>query len=216
MMVEETRKASSRAGRPSSKASTRERLIQVGTEVLSERGFSSTGIDEILLRARAPKGVFYYYFASKQEFGLAVIANYEQVWDQRLERIFSNPQASPLQRLRNYIEEGMHGMEKYSFKRGCLIGNLGQELGSLNDAFRQRIELVFINWALCIKTCLDEAIAMGEVRDDLDTTEIARYFWTGWEGAILQCKLARSVRPLEDFSRILFKYILGKGNANVQ
>ena len=196
--------------------STRARIIQVGTEVFSEKGFNSTGIEEILLRAKAPKGVFYHHFKSKEEFGLEVISNYEQLWKLRLDRIFSDKECGPLQRLRNYIEEGMRGMEKYNFKRGCLVGNLGQELGTLNNAFRQRIELVFRHWSSYVEACLDEAMAQNEISALLDSKKVARYFWTGWEGAILQCKLVRTVQPLEDFSHVLFEYILHKEGADVQ
>ena len=201
--------------RTSKAGSTRNRLIQVGTEILSERGFNSVGIDEILLRAKAPKGVFYYYFQSKEEFGLAVVEHYELLWEQRLDRIFDSTEESPLQRIRNYIEEGMHGMEKYDFKRGCLIGNLGQELGGLNHAFRQRIQLVFNKWIQRIKECLDEAMEKAEIPAYLDTQTLARYFWTGWEGAILQCKLVRTVGPLEDFQSVLFSHVLSEKKAHV-
>lgn len=214
-MAEEKIKPGKRAVRSAVAAPARARMIQVGTEVLSEKGFNDTGIDEILQRANAPKGSFYYYFTNKQEFGLVVIANYESAWDKRLSRIFSDVSSSPLQRIKNYIEEGMHGMEKYGFKRGCLIGNMGQELGGLNDAFRNRICVVFKGWNLYIQKCLDEAITLGEIRSDLNTTEIARYFWTAWEGAILQCKLHRSVEPIKDFSSILFTYILVQRGTNV-
>lgn len=214
-MEETTIKPGKRAVRSAATAPTRERMIQVGTEVLSEKGFNSTGIDEILKRANAPKGSFYYYFESKQEFALAVIANYESAWDKRLIRIFAAGNASPLQRIKNYIEEGMRGMEKHQFKRGCLIGNLGQELGGLNDVFRDRIAMVFATWNSYIQKCLDEAVTTGEIRSDLDTAAIARYFWTAWEGAILQCKLHRSVQPIEDFDSVLFKHVLTKGGANV-
>jgi TetR/AcrR family transcriptional repressor of nem operon len=191
-------------------------MIQVGTEVLAEKGFSSVGIEEILQRASAPKGSFYYYFASKQEFGLAVIAHYDQIWEQRLYRILGDEHTAPLERIRNYIEEGMHGMEKYSYRRGCLIGNIGQELGGLNEPFRSRIEQVFANWTRHIKVCLDAAIAQGEIDEGLDTGQVARYFWGAWEGAILQCKLVRSVRPLQDFADLLFHIVLRKRQQNVQ
>jgi TetR/AcrR family transcriptional repressor of nem operon len=62
---------------PKAKASarndTRTRLLTIGTEVLSQKGFASTGVEEILSVAGVPKGSFYYYFESKAAFGLAVI-----------------------------------------------------------------------------------------------------------------------------------------------
>ena len=49
-----------RRGRPPRQredlADTRELLLRAGLEVLTEKGFSATGIDEILGRAGVPKG----------------------------------------------------------------------------------------------------------------------------------------------------------------
>lgn len=43
----------------------RELLMRAGLEVLTEKGFSATGIEEILSRVGVPKGSFYHYFDSK-------------------------------------------------------------------------------------------------------------------------------------------------------
>ena len=52
---------------------TRDDIIRVGLEILGEKGFNSCGIDAVLKSAKIPKGSFYYYFPSKEEFGLAVL-----------------------------------------------------------------------------------------------------------------------------------------------
>ena len=52
---------------------TRQSLIQVGTDVIGSHGFNPTGLNTVLKTAGVPKGSFYYYFASKEEFGLAII-----------------------------------------------------------------------------------------------------------------------------------------------
>ena len=40
-------------------------LVWCGTELLTERGFQITGIDEVLKRVGIPKGLFYHFFKSK-------------------------------------------------------------------------------------------------------------------------------------------------------
>jgi TetR/AcrR family transcriptional repressor of nem operon len=187
---------------------TRNRLIQIGTEILSEKGFGATGLDEVLRLAKVPKGSFYYYFESKADFGLAVIDNYAFLWEQKLTRLLRDPNVKPLQRVKNYIAEGMRGLEKYSFRRGCLAGNMAQELAALDDAFRTRIQRVFIDWARFLHDCLDEAKMAGELSRDADTMKLAKFFWLAWEGAILQAKLDRSIKPLEQFRDILFSCVL--------
>ncbi|MBL4666450.1 MAG: TetR/AcrR family transcriptional regulator, partial [Sneathiella sp.] len=46
---------------------TKDQLIRQGTAVFTEKGFSSTGLVEILKEINIPKGSFYHYFSSKDE-----------------------------------------------------------------------------------------------------------------------------------------------------
>jgi TetR/AcrR family transcriptional repressor of nem operon len=187
---------------------TRARLVHVGTEILSEKGFTSTGLEEILEKAEVPKGSFYHYFGSKAKFGFAVIDNYEYLWAQKLTRLLRDPSVPPLVRIDNYISEGVRGLEKYAFRRGCLIGNMGQEMAALDEEFRFRILKVFASWADYLGDCLAEAKERADLPADFDVSEAARFFWFAWEGAVLQAKLERSVAPIERFRRVMFKYVL--------
>jgi TetR/AcrR family transcriptional repressor of nem operon len=190
------------------RAETRSRLVRIGTEILSEKGFDTTAIDEVLRRAEVPKGSFYHYFESKAAFGLATIDNYAYLWEQKLTRLLRDPNVRPLQRIRNYIAEAERGLEKYNFRRGCLVGNMGQELAALDDVFRQRILDVLNSWADFLVDCLKEAQEAGEIAADLNVRQVASFFWFAWEGAILKAKLERLVTPLEQFRDIMFKRIL--------
>ena len=125
---------------------TRLAIIWCGTELLTERGFQITGIEEILSIVGVPKGSFYYYFKSKREFGVAVVDNYVEFYAQKMALLFDNPERTPLQRLQDFVDDGKVGLAKYDFKRGCLIGNMGQELAALNDEFRERLEQVMQSW----------------------------------------------------------------------
>ncbi len=192
---------------------TRARLVSVGTEILSEKGFGSTGVEEILGKAGVPRGSFYYYFESKAQFGLAVIDNYENLWAQKLTRLLRDPMTPPLERISNYITEGVRGLEKYTFRRGCLIGNMGQEMASLDDVFRARILDVFQSWADYVADCLTQARDRGELSAALDVPTLSKFFWFAWEGAILQAKLERSTAPIEQFRAVMFENILKRDHA---
>jgi TetR/AcrR family transcriptional repressor of nem operon len=194
--------------RISCRSETRDRLIQIGTEILSEKGFDATGLDEVLRRASVPKGSFYHFFESKADFGLAVLDHYAFLWDQKLKRLLRDPKIAPLKRVNNYIDEGVRGLKKYSYRRGCLVGNLAQELPVLDDVFRIRIQRVFASWERLLRECLDDAKRVGELSPDADSAHLANFFWMAWEGAILQAKLGRSVKPVEKFRDVIFKFIL--------
>jgi TetR/AcrR family transcriptional repressor of nem operon len=195
-------------GRPPSSglshSSTKKRLIDCATAILSEKGFSRTGIDEILKQVNVPKGSFYHYFKNKEDFGTAVINNYAKYFAKKLDRFFSDEKLTPLARLNAFIEDAKIGMEKYHYARGCLIGNLGQELSQLDDPFRDQIEAVFLDWEKRLSQLFAHAQRSGELANDIDCADLASYFWIGWEGAVLRAKLVKNKKPLQIFQQQFF------------
>lgn len=74
-------------------------LVRAGLEALTEKGFSSTGIDEVLKRVGVPKGSFYHYFDCKEAFGAELIDRYARYFAHKLERHFGDASRQPLDRL---------------------------------------------------------------------------------------------------------------------
>ena len=55
-------------------------------------------------------------------------------------------------------------MRKHGFRRGCLIGNLGQEFGCAHEVFAKRLAAVLKDWQRQVGECLREAQATGNSR----------------------------------------------------
>lgn len=193
-----------RPGRPpkriDDRLETREALVRCGTEVLTEKGFAATGIDEVLRRVGVPKGSFYHYFDNKEAFGRAVIDQYAAYFARKLDRCFLDASRLPLARVQAFVDDACGGMARHKFRRGCLIGNLGQEMAVLPEAYRARLEEVFEDWQARLAACLQEARKVGEIAPQADCEALATFFWIGWEGAVLRAKLARSEAPLRQFA----------------
>src|SRR5690554_3683855 len=136
---------------------TRDLLIRTGLETLTEQGYSATSLDKILKRAGVPKGSFYHYFESKEAFGLQIIDSYGDFFARKLDHHFSNLALPPLDRLRAFVNDAKSGMARFDYKRGCLIGNLGQEMGSLPESFRKSLIKVFEDWRSRLTTCFSDA-----------------------------------------------------------
>jgi TetR/AcrR family transcriptional regulator, transcriptional repressor for nem operon len=178
---------------------TREALIRCGVEVLTEQGFMATGIDSILKRVGVPKGSFYHYFASKEVYGLAVLDSYAGYFARRLDRWLLDEALSPLERLVGFVQHSKASMARYGFRRGCLVGNMGQEVSVLPEGFRDALETVFLDWQRRLSACFDAAKQAGELPRSADCAELAAYFWIGWEGAVLRARLVQSDTPLNTF-----------------
>lgn len=197
-----------RRGRPPKAAgtpcATREALLRAGVELLTEKGFTATGLDEILKRVGVPKGSFYHYFASKEAFGTALVEQYAAYFAAKLQLFLADEHRLPLARLQAFIDHAESGMARHNFQRGCLVGNLGQEMGALPGGFRQHLLAVFADWQARLATCLMAAQATGELAAEADCTQLAAAFWIGWEGAVLRAKLEASAAPLQIFSQFFF------------
>lgn len=111
-------------------------------------------------------------------------------------------------RIRNYMEAGMATVGAGECKRGCLIGNLSQELSSHNEKFRARLDEVFRGWQQQFTKCLDEAKGAGEIPADSDTEQLAEFLLAGWQGAILRAKMGKSTAPMQAFMDIVFSQVL--------
>jgi len=185
-------------------------IIDIGTELISVNGYNATGLDAILKQAGVPKGSFYYYFRSKEDFGLAVIDRFAVHYEQKLSSFFDDANVPPLIRIRNYLEHSLAHMTENSFTKGCLIGNLGQELADQNERFRERLATIFQAWKERFSSCLLEAQAKGELSGDLDPDIIADFILAGWEGAILRAKVMKSPESLINFIDTLFLVVLRK------
>lgn len=180
-------------------ADTRDALLHCGMEILTEQGLAATSIDTVLKLIQVPKGSFYHYFDSKEAFGHAVLGHYAQYFARKLDRCFLDSRFTPLQRVSNFVEDAKVGMTKYQFRRGCLVGNLGQEVLVLPESFRQQLDAVLHNWQDRLAICLGEAVQAGELSSDCDCDALAEYFWIGWEGAVLRARLVQGVSPLDVF-----------------
>ena len=183
-------------------------LINIGTAIFTQKGFSITSLDEIVEIAEIPKGSFYYYFKSKDEFAIEVIKNYGIYFSKKLQRILSNDKKSPLERLKEFTKEAEAGVKRYEFKRGCLIGNLGQEMATLEERFRIELLNVIADWRDQVRLCIDLAKAQREIKTTIDASELANFFWCAWEGAVLCSKLELSTQPLNIVSRLFITELL--------
>jgi TetR/AcrR family transcriptional regulator, transcriptional repressor for nem operon len=189
---------------------TREEIVRIGGELIARGGFSATGIDQVLKKAQVPKGSFYYYFSSKEEFGIAVIERFAGWMMDSMRACTRDESMPPLNRIRAYFEKTMGQIGSVECKRGCLLGDLGQELAHQNETFRKHIAGAFQSWKDEMVACLRAAVVAKQLPKTAKVEELADFMLTGWEGAILRAKVAGDVKPLAQFVEVLFDKVLVK------
>lgn len=191
-----------------SKEKTKAVLLEAGKRVFLEKGYNHAGIEAILQEAGVPKGSFYYYFESKEDFGLQVLDSFAAGYKENFDRDLGDSSLSPLDRLRRYFEAACQRIESQQCRNGCLAGNLSQEMAAQSETFRARLEEIFDGWVNRYAEVLGQAQQRGEIPSDLDVHELADFCLNSWQGAVLRAKTIRSVVPLQTFLKVMFGSLL--------
>jgi TetR/AcrR family transcriptional regulator, transcriptional repressor for nem operon len=191
-----------------SKANTRAALLKSGRRIIVEKGYNHTGIQEVLQEVGVPKGSFYHFFSSKEDFGLEIINYDARLHEQVVEQYLGDTTLSPLNRIRQYFEDKLKEFQSLKYREGCLFGNLSQEMADQNERFRNRLQEVLSQWRDRFAQCLEEAQAAGEISAHWDAHELAEYCLNSWEGALLQMKVTKSEKPLQAFIKVTFETVL--------
>jgi TetR/AcrR family transcriptional repressor of nem operon len=175
--------------------STRERLITAALRLFGEKGYQSTSVADVQRESDCHSGSFYHFFPTKQDLLLAVLERYrtgivpmliEPAWvdvHDPVERIFAL-----LARYRLLLE-----MSHCAF--GCPIGSLALELHEPDPVVRELLASNFSGWIDQVENCLiDARKVLGR---DLDTRRTASFVLTVMEGAVMQARTFRDLRPFD-------------------
>ena len=184
-------------------------LLEKGAEIIHLKGFHHTGINEILEAARVPKGSFYFYFKSKEDFGLQLIDFYSTHFVTKAKEHLARTDLPYLSRLKVFFDDFLHFFGSHGCSLGCPIGNLAQEMGDLSEPFRQRLGEVLNSMKQGVVAFLKGAAEQGEIPSSLDVESLSDFIINSWEGALVRMKVTKDTSPLVLFDKILFDTILG-------
>ena len=145
---------------------TKEKLLQVGFDLIWDSSYGSVSVDDICKRAGINKGSFYHFFPSKADL---VAAAYEEHWKEKrpeMDRIFS-PQVPPLERIHNFYqyiyETQKEKSEQYGHVCGCPYASVGSEIATLDEKIRAKSEHLMNSGRKYVESAIADAIREGSV-----------------------------------------------------
>jgi TetR/AcrR family transcriptional repressor of nem operon len=174
----------------------REKLLSHGVTLLMQQGYHGTGLQEILDAVKIPKGSFYNYFGSKEDFAAEIIEHYISPYISQLEAYLAKSKGNSLVALNRYLNEGITELEKTEFKGGCLLGNLTGEIGDTSDICRDALQRALSRYRDVWEMGFSLAQKEGEIRTDKTAREMADLWVNAWQGALLRMKIEQSTAPL--------------------
>lgn len=178
------------------KEASRESLLNKGVDVLMQQGYHGTGLKEILDAVNIPKGSFYNYFDSKEDFAAKVIQHYVDPFVLRLAAHLQQSETDALAAMQHYFDELIAQVEKNDFKGGCLLGNLMGEVADTSSLCQQSLKVAVNRFRELLQSGLAKAQQQGTVRADKSAEDMADLLINTWQGALLRAKIEKSSRPV--------------------
>lgn len=186
----------------------REQLLECGLDLLYRQGFNATGVQEIADASGVPKGSFYNYFKSKEEFAVEALERYAESTCAYLEQALIKAKGSPLTRLRSLFRGWTKALFAENNGCGCFAGNLSQEFANQSPLVRSALDRAFAKMQSYYTACLSEALVAGEIDKSDDPKLLATFIYNAWQGALLRAKAQGNTKPLDQFQKIVFERLL--------
>jgi len=181
----------------SQKLTNRENLLNQGVILLMQQGYHGTGLKEILDAVQIPKGSFYNYFGSKENFAAETIQHYINPFIAQLSGHLQNPDNDAFSALLLYFNELITELEKAGYKGGCLLGNLMGEISDTSELCKKSLQLAVHRYRDVLQEALLKAQREGTVRTDKSAEDMADLLVNMWQGALLRMKIEQSSTPLK-------------------
>lgn len=174
---------------------TKEHILATGQGLVALRGFAGMGLNELLRTASVPKGSFYHYFASKEDFGCKLLMQYLSKYLVRLDEILNAEGLDARARLMHFWSLWISSQTSGDICTQCLIVKIGAEISDVSDEMRSILE----EGTSRIGARLSQAIAEGQADNSISKAVQADLLGTAlyemWLGASLMAKLSRTRDP---------------------
>ncbi|MCL1125178.1 TetR/AcrR family transcriptional regulator [Shewanella surugensis] len=169
---------------------TKQQIIDSGYALISQQGFTNVGLSQILKFANVPKGSFYHYFSSKEQFGEAIIHHYFKDYLHSLGELFNTPDENGYQKLMRYWQRWEARQINNQHFQQCLVVKLSAEVADLSEPMRLALKVGSDNVINHITHCIQSGIEDGSIKP-MDPLSTAKILYQMWLGASLLNKLHR-------------------------
>ena len=188
---------------------TKEKLLQVGFDLIWDSSYGSVSVDDICKRAGINKGSFYHFFPSKADL---VAQAYEEHWKVKrpeMDRIFS-PQVPPVERIQNMCRMiyavQKEKAEKYGHVCGCPYSSVGSEIATLDEKVRARSEHLMDLGRKYVESAVADAIREGSVTVK-DPVAAAHTMNSLLLGMLLEARVNNDITVLEKLEPTLLSFL---------
>jgi AcrR family transcriptional regulator len=183
---------------------TRERIVTAGADLLRVKGYTGTGVKEIVTLAGAPFGSLYHHFpGGKEQLGEEVIRHSGALYGELVPLIFD---ATPdvVSGVRAFFAGAAAHLRETDYADACPIATVALEVASTSESLRVATADVFESWIVALAARFAEA-GMSEAR----ARELAIAVLCGLEGAFVLARAMRETVALEVAGEVAAEAVAG-------
>lgn len=188
---------------------TKERILDAAEDLMLAKSFHSVGLNEILSAVKVPKGSFYHYFDSKEQFGVELIRHYVSEATAFKRRMLLTEQLSdnPYERIVTFCNGAVARSAECSCQAGCLITKLCAEVATMSDDMRNEVARGMKDWCEIYTQLIEEGQRKGVIRTDLKPKIAGCVVHDVWLGAMQRMLVERNVAPLRNAASFVQSYL---------
>lgn len=185
------------SNRPST---TKARILDAAEGLMLAKSFHSVGLSEILAAVQVPRGSFYYYFKSKEQFGVEMLKHYVDSATAYKTRMLLSPvpEPDPLLRLLTYLEGNIAKSHESEGKCPCLVVKLASEVGDFSEPMREVLAEGSRQWISIIQQVIEEGFTKKSIASRAPPAAMAGVIQDLWTGAMQRAATSRSTVPLRE------------------
>ncbi|MDQ0931614.1 TetR/AcrR family transcriptional regulator [Streptomyces turgidiscabies] len=192
---------------------TRQKLYEAAVTLIAEQGFSATTVDEIAERAGVAKGTVYYNFASKSVLFEELLRHGVELLTASLREAAEKTArdgGSRIDALDAMVRAGLVFISRYPAFTQLYVA----ELWRTNRAWQSTLMVVRQQALAVIEDVLREAVAGGELSDEIDIPLTAAALVGMVLVAALDWQSFQPERSLDDVHSALSRLLQGRVGGN--
>lgn len=184
-------------------------LLDKGIELLWSKGYNGTSVNDIVKAADVPKGSFYFYFKSKEDFVVKAIDRYFNDQFAPGLAVLQNQAVSSKQRIIDFYEfRAAYLKDELNCKMGCMACNLANEIAEHSEGIRDIIALKGNLVKTHIAEAIEEAQKSGEISKTIKARDLAEFIEDAGKGAMTTMKELKDCYPIDNFLNLVKNVLL--------
>jgi AcrR family transcriptional regulator len=179
------------------KAPTRDRILGATADLLRRKGYTGTGLKEIVKASEAPFGSIYHFFpGGKEQLGAEAIREAGKIYNALIAAYYSAGR-DPVTTTREFFEGAAEVLRQTDYEDACPIATVALEVASTSEPMREATADVFESWIADVTSYMTEAgLEAAPARD------VAVQLFCLIEGAFILSRASKSTHPMEVAGRL--------------